>query len=324
MLKGSQTTPAQVPPPRDGASIVKEIWEFVGPIYPDQGAADPGTKWKLRLYSFDDFVGHPPTLGPVSGWSSNTSLNLDLPAHPTAQTVSTQDCPLTPGQALAQPANSRPAVFPGCFLNRFFPVCLVAGDTLLSNPSSEAFPTEPCIAILVGFHVMEWQDGAWNWGTFWWTADHGKGLTSLQDFKADDGRPTQLPIRYQFFSMMEEDGASTIEGSLEDSYTHFYNPYFEGSFDENGTQTNCQSCHARSSYVPKADIAPFASSGSFSSNHNGERDCSTAQTAAPAANRCVLHTGWSWSIADAADAKFNFLLKVRHEAAAKVQQFQDQ
>ena len=315
LLKSDSTAPAVVPlPQQHGTTIVKEIWEFIG-------RDDTSKKWQFVLYDPSMFPSprDKPNLGEISNWNPpSTQLptlksaagglgapdGLDLAAP----------CPKGPGN-LEKPDN----VPLNCFVNRTFKKCAAAGDTFLGSPSLNIGFNSPCVAILVGFDVMQWNSngGNWRWGTFWLTANPS-ALTGVTGSKFASGRPDNLPPQYQNYALIEEDGQPAIADSLKQT-SPIYNPYFEGSLDKFGITTNCQQCHAGAVYIPSSDRSPFRGTGKVFEHRRRDPMCEGAKLNQPAQNYCQLHTGWSWSLADAQDPDNRAQIKAQQLSAIREQ-----
>jgi hypothetical protein len=102
--------------------------------------------------------------------------------------------------------------------------------------------------VLIGLHVAAKEMPDWVWTTFWWKPANRQVLSDISFRPADLARrgPWMNYAMNISLSMNYPDDMNGLRPAV-------FNPYVEGANIENGTSSNCMTCHSGASYpeVPK-------------------------------------------------------------------------
>lgn len=159
----------------------------------------------------------------------------------------------------------------------------VSGQTL----GQAALPGRPCVAILVGVHIMTKELANWTWTTFWWS-----NVISSQG--TGSGRPPTLPegFRHMAMNTMLTATQPMPNGAV-------YSPYLEGHAS---TVRSCMGCHENAAYTPMYVPAKTERPLRDGIAHPERQTLTppklcTPSVSDPSAERCQLRTAFVWSLA---------------------------
>ncbi len=116
-----------------------------------------------------------------------------------------------------------------------------------NSPNPELEPGDTMI--LVGLHLATKELADWTWSTFWWQPEWSRTDTppALTPPEGKLSGQWKQFLGNTSISFSEPAQPLTQKPTGDGSYNVIFNPYLEGADLDDGTASNCMSCHSRAS-----------------------------------------------------------------------------